>query len=321
MRKAFFLIALLLGLSGTAQAQQFGGGNLSATGDVVSCIVPSNTRSVAIQVTGTWTGTLTFTGSLDGVTFTTVTATNQAAFATGTTTTANGIFGLPALVVLRVTATSITANGPAVVNCAQAGAGGGGGGGGGGSVTQGTSPWIVAPATGTFATDQTFGTSTYTEATTTGPLVGMVRTDTPAALANTTNEVSPLAGSALSGLYVASASDPCLSIAVTTLPVSVAADTAVITATASKRTYICGGALIAAAAEVVSIWEGTGSACGTSSAALVGSTTEANGMSLAANGGFTVPSSIRGISTNVDVCIRLNATNRVAGWLTYVQAP
>ena len=171
------------------------------------------------------------------------------------------------------------------------------------------------------ATDATYGTTTYTETTSKGPLVGMVRTDTPAALANTTNEVAPLAGSALNGLYTASASDPCKSIAVTTLPVSVAADTAVISATASKRTYICSGALIATAAEVVNIWEGTGTACGTSSAALAGSTTEANGMSLAANGGFVVTDTMRGISTNVDVCVRLSATNRVAGWLTYVQAP
>lgn len=154
----------------------------------------------------------------------------------------------------------------------------------------------------------------------TGPMVLSVRRDTAASSAGTTGDNATFNTDA-NGMLWTRQLNPCTAVAPTTVPISVAADTAVITALASNRTYICGGGLVASAAEVVSIWEGTGTACGTGSAALLGSTTEANGMSFAANGGFTIPTVIRGLSTNVDICIRLNGTNRVAGWLSYVQAP
>lgn len=153
-----------------------------------------------------------------------------------------------------------------------------------------------------------------------GPFVQSVRRDAAASSASTTGDNASFNTDA-NGLLWSRQMDPCTGVARTTIPVSVAADTAVITASASNRNYICGGALVAAAAEIVNVWEGTGTACGTSSAAVIGSTTEANGMSFAANGGFTIPTTIRGLSTNVDTCIRLSGTNRVAGWLTYVQAP
>lgn len=143
---------------------------------------------------------------------------------------------------------------------------------------------------------------------------------TLAAPSYTTARTSPLSMDLAGNLRVVGPK-PCDAIAHTTIPISVAADTAVITASASNRNYLCGGALIAGVAEIVNIWEGTGSACGTSSAAVAGSTTEANGMSLSANGGFVIASPIRGLSTNVDTCLRLSGTNRVAGWLDYVQAP
>lgn len=113
---------------------------------------------------------------------------------------------------------------------------------------------------------------------------------------------------------------PCTSYAA----ISQTADTAVITATASQYAYICSIVIVAGAAEVVSIWEGTGTACGTGSAAILGSTTEANGLSFAANGGFTVASGIpilRTASTNVDVCVRQSGANRVSGFITYTKAP
>jgi hypothetical protein len=150
-------------------------------------------------------------------------------------------------------------------------------------------------------------------------MAGTVRRDTAASSAGTAADNATFNTDA-SGLLWTRAMDPCTANNTTTVPISVAADTAVIAAGGgSTRTYICGGVLVASAAEVVNLWEGTGTACGTSSAALAGSTTEANGMSLAANGGFEVSRTIRGIGTNVDVCIRLSATNRVAGWLSYVQ--
>lgn len=51
------------------------------------------------------------------------------------------------------------------------------------------------------AGDVVFGTATYTETTSSGPLVGAVRNDTLAALAGTDNEVAPLQVNALGALY------------------------------------------------------------------------------------------------------------------------
>lgn len=370
------LLSLVLSASAWAQ-QRLVQGSITAQNGAVIAQPGLNMGSLTVQVTGTWTGTLTFEGSADNVTFVSLVGTNITSSASSSTTTANGVFsvGNPGLTFLRVRS-SAAQTGTAVVtiNAGPSGGGAVGGGGASGSVTQGTSPWIVAgggtagsaatgvvtvqgitsmtpllavgtgtagaaaagvmtvqgiasgtavtvaPSSGTFATDQTFGTSTYTEATTTGPLVGMVRTDTPAALANTTNEVAPLSGSALGGVYTASASNPCEARAWTTLAISAAADAVLIAASASNRTYICEGAIIANSAEIFALWEGTGSTCGTGTAALVGSTTIGNGVSLAANGGFPLKM-IKTAGTNVDVCLHLNTTNRVTGYVSYVQAP
>lgn len=151
-------------------------------------------------------------------------------------------------------------------------------------------------------------------------MIGTVRRDTAASSAGTTADNATL-NTDSAGLLWTRQFNPCTSMHPTTVPISVAADTAVVSASASNYTWICGGTLVSSAAEVVSIWEGTGTACGTSSAALVGSTTEANGMSFAANGGTLVIGPVAGISTNVDICIRLSSTNRVAGFLSVVQVP
>jgi hypothetical protein len=117
--------------------------------------------------------------------------------------------------------------------------------------------------------------------------------------------------------------DPCTGNAKTTTPISSTADVAIITATSGKKNYICSLSLVASAAEVVSVWEGTGTACGTGSAALAGSTTEANGLSFAANGGIALVggqgTALNGITANVDTCLRISGSNRVSGFVTWVQ--
>ena len=200
------------------------------------------------------------------------------------------------------------------------GGGGGSGGGGGGSVTQGTDPWIVA---GSFANDGVAAGSNRVPT-----LPGIVETSAPTRTNGRNAGFRFFAGGG-AGMVLTNAAgteyelgtDPCANVAgLTTLPISAAADAVLISATASNRTYICDGAIIANAAEIFAIWEGTGSTCGTGTAALVGSTTIGNGVSLAANGGFPLKN-IRGISTNVDVCLHLNTTNRVTGYITYIKAP
>lgn len=154
----------------------------------------------------------------------------------------------------------------------------------------------------------------------TGPMVLSVRRDAAASSAGTTGDFATFNTDA-NGLQWTRNMSPCSALAHTQVSISVAADTAVISASASNRNYICSGMIFANTAEVIDIWEGTGSACGTSSAAIIGSTTEANGISLTANQGFIIPQPIRGLSTNVDTCIRIVGTSRVAGYFDVVQAP
>ncbi len=178
-----------------------------------------------------------------------------------------------------------------------------------------------AGSASTLASDATIGTTTYTEATSTAPGL-FVRNDTPDSLVNTTNEVT-VAGVNANGAVWMSEIDPCSSEAKTTDPISLTTDTVIIAATASKKNYICALVVVAGAAEVVSITEGTGSTCATSEAALLGSTTDANGASFAANGGVSGiggnATIIAGKTANVDTCLNVSGSSRVSGFVTWVQ--
>lgn len=119
--------------------------------------------------------------------------------------------------------------------------------------------------------------------------------------------------------------DPCETQAKTTTAISQTATTKIITKASSKKNYLCSVVIVANAAEVVSIWEGTQTTnpCDTSTTAVAGSTTAANGMSFAANGGFTAIGGkmtvATGGGTNVDVCVAQSGSSRVTGFMTWVQ--
>ncbi len=90
--------------------------------------------------------------------------------------------------------------------------------------------------------------------------------------------------------------------------------------TATGKLNICSIILVAPDAEVISLVEGTGSTCGTGTAALIGSTTAANGVSLAANGGFSAVSDrawLKMQTTSDHLCLLQSGTGRVAGVITY----
>lgn len=129
----------------------------------------------------------------------------------------------------------------------------------------------------------------------------------------------PVAGGTSTNPIAVRTIDPCTALLPTTVAVSQTADTQLITGTANKKTYICGGVLVAGAAEIINLVEGTGSVCGTSTTALVGSTTEANGVSLAANGVLPIDTPISGSGTAVNTCLYNNTASRVSGYVTYVQ--
>jgi len=105
-------------------------GTITANGQAVEAGCASAV-GLGIQVTGTWTGTLTFQGSVDGVTWTTFgTTTNGLNPWPGTTgvatTTANGMWTAPAatiagLVFVQVVATAtITGTATVTINLTKA---------------------------------------------------------------------------------------------------------------------------------------------------------------------------------------------------------
>jgi hypothetical protein len=122
--------------------------------------------------------------------------------------------------------------------------------------------------------------------------------------------------------------DPCSSVAKTTVVINQTATsgTNVASASASNKTYICSLVLNAnGGANVFSIVEDDTSGCGSPTAALVGSTTASEGISVSqysgwssSGGGNTI---VAGGTANRYVCVIQSSANRLSGYVTYVQAP
>lgn len=129
------------------------------------------------------------------------------------------------------------------------------------------------------------------------------------------------AGSALIGY---TSNDPCSQAAKTNLAVdsNTTSLTQLIAASGSTKVYICSMSLIAAAATTVTFNTGTGTNCGTGTAGLIGGTTVANSMSLAANGGLTYGNgggTVAVTGAGGEVCMALGTSVYVAGNISYVQ--
>ena len=119
-----------------------------------------------------------------------------------------------------------------------------------------------------------------------------------------------------------SAPDPCQTTAKLTFQISQTASTKLITGTAAKKIRICSIIANGADAENMSLVEGTGTVCATGIAAVLGSTTAANGMNFAANGGFSHGNggyTVLATATAADdFCLLQSGSGRVAGAGTYV---
>jgi hypothetical protein len=130
-------------------------------------------------------------------------------------------------------------------------------------------------------------------------------------------------GNALNTVQTAPApmADPCSGLAKQNAAISQTANARLIVGGAGK-VYLCSVLLVGADAENVSLVEGTGSTCGTGTAAVIGGTTAANGPNLAANGGFQAGGGNGSIAiaatAGTDVCLFQSGAGRVAGNLTYV---
>lgn len=122
------------------------------------------------------------------------------------------------------------------------------------------------------------------------------------------------------------AADPCMFQNKTNLAINQNGTSSVqlIALSGSTVIYVCSLSLIAAGATTVAITTGTGSACVTNNAAVIGTTTAsiANSISFAANGGLTLGNGQGTIAKGVaasELCMVLGTSVYVSGNLTYVQ--
>ena len=102
--------------------------------------------------------------------------------------------------------------------------------------------------------------------------------------------------------------------------VSTAATTLIITGVSGRHVRICSLSLVTAAANIVTLIEGTGATCGTGTTGMAGGTTTA-GYSFAANGGIAYGSGIGSINsttaTGDSVCIVTSAATQLSGAIGY----
>lgn len=120
--------------------------------------------------------------------------------------------------------------------------------------------------------------------------------------------------------------DPCTLGSKTNLPISQNGTSSVqlVALSGSTVIYVCSLSLVAAGATTAVITTGTGTACVTGNAAVIGDTTAniANGLSFAANGGLTLGNGAGTIAKGAasgELCMTLGTNVRMSGNLTYVQ--
>lgn len=114
--------------------------------------------------------------------------------------------------------------------------------------------------------------------------------------------------------------NPCAGQVVLDAPISQTATTRVVTG-GPGRLAICGIRLVAATAEIISEWEGSGTNCGTGTIAHSGSTTAANGESYSANSGYQSTGLPFSLLPGNDFCVAQSGTARVSGKVWYARLP
>ncbi len=121
----------------------------------------------------------------------------------------------------------------------------------------------------------------------------------------------------LTGFYV----DPCEQKGRSVANINLTASGQIISG--SNYTFLCSVLLVTATAQNIAFVEGTGTTCGTSTAALAGGGTAATGENWAANGGFALGSGqawvMKTASSGDNVCLLLSGSGQASGNVTYVQ--
>lgn len=108
-------------------------------------------------------------------------------------------------------------------------------------------------------------------------------------------------------------------------PISITSNTQIVTGGANEFVYICSITFGSIGGSSFSVVEGTGSTCGTGTAAVAGGTTAAAGYGLAANGTMNAGSGVGAIMKTAtmgdNVCIFPSGTGPLAGVVSFSQQP
>jgi hypothetical protein len=162
---------------------------------------------------------------------------------------------------------------------------------------------------------------------------GAVKTASTAATTDIAQVVSdPVVASALNSATVAGTNrigyvsdDPCTQKTKLNAPIStISGNVQLVAPSGTTKVYVCSLVTVGGTASIQNLIEGTGAACTTANeAAIIGSTTAANGMSFAANGGFAYGNGGAEVGVTATagngVCLLQSGTAQISGNITYVQ--
>ncbi len=320
MKRYCLLVIALLALSvqGFGQSQTVTG-SITATDSVcrpASCVLyvlptTGNVGTVSVQITGSYTATLSFYMTVDGVNFVLASGAPIGSSTTVTSTASNGIwlFSTPGILAVRVLCTAFVSGTASVTMQASSipagGSGSGGGGGGGGAVTvlDGVDNTIIASvkaaSTASIATDKAI---------------------VVAASPNSPQKITGTDGSSLVG-----STDPCQIYTKVYASFSLTANGVIVSGTAATRTYPCQFYVSSNGVETVALVSGHGSTCGTGTAGLFGAATAAagwsfpsgfNGVAPPGDGGFAIQKTV---ADSDDICILKGGSTQINGNIVYVQ--
>jgi hypothetical protein len=116
--------------------------------------------------------------------------------------------------------------------------------------------------------------------------------------------------------------DPCTQSVKSFRPISVTANTQLITGVAAKNVYICSVEMVPNGPDNVAFVEGTGTTCGTGTAGIAGGATAATGLNLAQDENVHFGNGIGSVMATAtqgdNVCILVSASTQVSGVMGYV---
>lgn len=329
------ILALLLFIPSMAQAQRTAGGGIYAadttcTTGVCQSITVGDEATAAIQVQGSYSGTLQFEGTTDDANWFSIYGTPPSGSdVSSTTSTGFWQFKVAGMSSIRVRCSSYSSGVAAVsikttkASFSSATISSAGDATASNQETMITALQIIDNIAGTFgsATPATGVTIGGSDGTNLRPATALLNNGKYAlAVVSLDSSGDPVYASYLDyttddvTVYQASSTNnPCATDALTQLPINQAGSAQLVAASAGEKIYVCGGMLSTAADETVTFIEGTGTVCATSTNDLSGD------ISLPADGNGFIINRLQTNTASDALCLEQAGSVSVDGWILYVQ--